>query len=112
MAPLHYRAGIIGLGMIGGADPVSARGTWAKRRRHGRHAFLAPSPAIPAYRSSLGAAGTKAGDGAFEERSGVKTYAAWRDMLEREALDLISVATYAPGARRDRRGVRGAWQSR
>ena len=32
----------------------------------------------------------------FTERSSVPTYASWQEMLEREQLDIVSVATYTP----------------
>jgi predicted dehydrogenase len=32
----------------------------------------------------------------FEERAGVRTYADWREMIETETIDIVSVATYTP----------------
>jgi len=63
--------------------------TWTAR-------ILAPLAGNPRIQVIAGSSRDEGRRRRFEERSGVKTYAAWRDMLEREALDLISVATYAP----------------
>ena len=94
MGKQKYRAGIIGLGMIGAADPVSAEmlgqsvegmdGThWGSLVAHERVEVVAGSSRDGWRRER------------FSKRSGAKVYADFREMLEREKLDIVSVATYA-----------------
>ena len=95
MADNTYRAGIIGLGMIGGADPVSAEaigqsvdgldGThFGALSEHGQVQVVAGSSRDVGRRER------------FAERSGATVYADYREMLEREKLDIVSIASYAP----------------
>lgn len=91
-----YRAGIAGLGMIGGADPVSAKaigqsvsdmdGThFSALSGNDRISIVAGSSRDPGRRER------------FAIRSdGATVYASLQDMLDHEQLDLLSIATYAP----------------
>jgi UDP-N-acetylglucosamine 3-dehydrogenase len=90
-----YRAGIIGLGFIGGADQVSGAALGQRvENLDGTHlAALKGQARIELICGSSRDAGRRQ---RFAERTGLKTYADWREMLEREALDIVSVATYAP----------------
>ncbi len=96
MTDSNYRAGIIGLGFIGAADQVSGDALGQRVEdlggshftafsRHSRVDLVAGSSRDPGRRER------------FAERSrGARTYADWKEMLERENLDIVSVATYAP----------------
>jgi predicted dehydrogenase len=108
-----YRAGIIGLGFIGAADQVSGDALGQQvRDLDGTH--LA---ALSGHRRIELAAGSSRDPGRrqrFAERTGCRTYADWQEMLQRERLDLVSVATYAPQHAEitvacARRGVRAVW---
>jgi len=95
MTHTTYRAGIIGLGFIGGADQVSGDaigqqlknldGTHADAlQSHDRVKLVAGASRDPGRRER------------FAQRSGATTYASWEEMLDKEALDIVSVATYTP----------------
>ena len=95
MSNATYRAGIIGLGFIGGADQVSGDalgqrvpdldGThFASLSNHPRVDLVAGSSRDPGRRER------------FAQRAGATTYADWNEMLAQESLDIVSVATYAP----------------
>ncbi len=95
MSNATYRAGIIGLGFIGGADQVSGDalgqrvpdldGThFASLSNHPRVDLVAGSSRDPGRRER------------FAQRAGAVTYADWNEMLDKEPLDIVSVATYAP----------------
>src|SRR6266542_3463138 len=90
-----YRAGIIGLGFIGGADQVSgdAIGQVVANLDGTHAAALSGHPRVALVAGSSRDAGRR---GRFAARTGARTYADWREMVEREALDVVSVATYAP----------------
>jgi predicted dehydrogenase len=90
-----YRAGIIGLGFIGGADQISGDALGQRvGDLDGTHRdALSHHPYIELAAGSSRDAGRRQ---RFTERTGRPTYADWRAMLERENLDLVSVATYAP----------------
>lgn len=90
-----YRAAIIGLGFIGAGDQVSGDALGQQvANLDGTHAqALTGHPRISLV------AGSSRDDGRrerFAARTGCRTYADWREMLEREELDIVSVATYAP----------------
>jgi UDP-N-acetylglucosamine 3-dehydrogenase len=95
MTKSTYNAGIIGLGFIGGADPVSGDAIGQKvADLDGTHLAALSGNA----RITL-AAGSSRDPGRrhrFEQRTGCRTYADWREMIARERLDIVSVATYAP----------------
>lgn len=91
----NYKAGIIGLGFIGGADPVSGDALGQKiSSLDGTHfVSLSENPRVEVVAGSTRDAGRRE---RFAERSGARTYADWREMLDTEALDIVSVATYSP----------------
>ena len=90
-----YRAGIVGLGFVGGGDQVSGDvlgqqvshldGTHQEAlSRHPRIDLVAGSSRDPGRRER------------FAQRTGARTYADWEELLAREDLDIVSVATYTP----------------
>jgi predicted dehydrogenase len=90
-----YRSGIIGLGFIGGADQVSgdALGQLVVDL-DGTHLYAMQNhPRVEIVAGSSRDAGRRE---RFEQRASASTYANWREMLEHEQLDIVSVATYAP----------------
>ncbi len=108
-----YRAGIIGLGFIGAADQVSGD-TLGQQVRDLDGTHLG---ALSGNRRIALAAGSSRDPGRRQrvaERTGCRTYEDWQEMLEREPLDLVSVATYAPHHAEitvacARHGVRAVW---
>lgn len=95
MTNTTYRAGIIGLGFIGGADQVSGDalgqnvvdldGThFASLSNHPRVNRIVGSSRDPGRRER------------FAQRASTTSYANWEEMLALESLDIVSVATYAP----------------
>jgi predicted dehydrogenase len=90
-----YRAGVIGLGMIGGADPISADALGQKvENMDGTHAVTYQrNPRVKLVAGSARDAGRR---DRFAARTGAKTYADWREMLDQEKLDIVSIATYSP----------------
>ncbi|MEX1233205.1 MAG: Gfo/Idh/MocA family oxidoreductase [Planctomycetaceae bacterium] len=89
-----YRAGIVGLGFIGAGDQVSGdRLGQNVSDLDGFHLqALQNHPAIDVV------AGSSRDDGRrerFAARTRANTYADWREMLTKEPLDVVSVATYA-----------------
>jgi predicted dehydrogenase len=89
-----YRAGIIGLGFIGAGDQVSGDALGQRvEDLDGTHASsLAGHPRIELVAGSSRDQGRR---DRFAQRTGARTYADWRELLEREELDIVSVATYA-----------------
>ncbi len=92
---ITYRAGIIGLGFIGAADQVSGDALGQRvGDLDGTHLdALSHHPRIELIAGSSRDEGRRQ---RFTQRTGRPTYADWREMLEREQLDIVSVATYAP----------------
>ncbi len=90
-----YRSGIIGLGFIGGADQVSGDVLGQRvESLDGTHLdAMLHHPLVELVAGSSRDAGRRA---RFAERTSARTYADWREMLAREQLDIVSVATYAP----------------
>ena len=90
-----YRGGIIGLGFIGGADQVS--GDALKQRvvdLDGTHLVAMQNhPRVEIVAGSSRDAGRRE---RFAQRTSARTYADWREMLQSESLDIVSIATYAP----------------
>ena len=96
MADLRYKAGIIGLGFIGAADQVSGDALGQRVEDLGGTHFTALSnnPRIDLVAGSSRDEGRRE---RFAKRSrGARIYSDWKEMLERENLDIVSVATYAP----------------
>jgi predicted dehydrogenase len=95
MTRSNYRGGIIGLGFIGGADQVSGDalgqrvadldGTHLEAMLNHSHVELVAGSSRDAGRRER-----------FAQHTSARTYADWHEMLEREKLDIVSVATYAP----------------
>lgn len=90
-----WRAGIIGLGFIGGGDQVSGDALGQQvSHLDGTHVeALSRNKRIQLVAGSSRDAGRRE---RFAQSTGCKTYADWRQMLARERLDMVSVATYAP----------------
>lgn len=89
------RAGIIGLGFIGGGDQVSAdRLGQSVADLDGNHReALTRHPRVQLVAGSSRDEGRRK---RFEERTRARTYAGWRQMLATEKLDLVSIATLTP----------------
>jgi len=92
---MAFRAGIIGLGFIGGADQVSGDALGQQvTDLDGTHLF-----ALQNHADVELVAGSSRDEGRrsrFAERTGARTYADWQEMIRKEELDIVSVATYAP----------------
>ena len=92
---MAFRAGIIGLGFIGGADQVSGDALGQEvTDLDGTHLF-----ALQNHADVELVAGSSRDEGRrerFAERTGARTYADWQEMIRTEELDIVSVATYAP----------------
>ena len=91
-----YKAAVIGLGFIGAADQVSGDALGQKvKDLDGTHAR-----ALAAHDRVTLVAGSSRDEGRrqrFAERMNVqRTYGDWREMLRREDLDVVSIATYTP----------------
>ncbi|MBI5760366.1 MAG: Gfo/Idh/MocA family oxidoreductase [Planctomycetales bacterium] len=90
-----YRAGIIGLGFIGGGDQVS--GDRVGQRLvdlNGNHReALSNHPRVQLMAGSSRDAGRRE---RFAQRTGARTYDDWRQMLATEQLEVVSVASFAP----------------
>ena len=95
MAEKQYRAGVIGLGMIGGADQVSGDALGQRvDGMDGTHTFAYQNePRIDLVAGASRDAGRRE---RYEKRTGATTYEHWRDMIANEGLDIVSVATYTP----------------
>ena len=95
MTDKTYRAGIIGLGFIGGGDQVSGdRLGQQVANLDGNHfEALSRNPRLKLVAGSSRDPGRRL---RFEERSGVRTYSDWNQMLAEEQLDFVSIASYAP----------------
>eukprot|EP01046_Picozoa_sp_COSAG06_P072733 COSAG06_NODE_21415_length_757_cov_2.393617_1_plen_164_part_01 len=97
-APQKFRAAIIGLGYIGGADQPSgdAIGGQQVDSLDGTHfACFTNHPAVELIAGSSRNQGRRE---RFEARAGggVTTYADWEEMLAAEKPDIVGVATYTP----------------
>jgi predicted dehydrogenase len=95
MADKTLQAGIVGLGFIGAGDQVSGdRLGQQVRDLDGTHASaLAGNPRISLVAGSSREQGRRE---RFAARTGALVFEDWRDMLARERLDIVSIATYAP----------------
>ena len=90
-----YRAGIIGLGYIGGADQVSgdALGQLVEDLDGTHVGALSKHPRIELVAGSSRDSGRRE---RFTERTGIPTFAEWQELIRQPALDIVSVATYTP----------------
>lgn len=91
----RYRAAIIGLGFIGGADPDSGRALGQRLQDlDGTHAeaYLA-SDRFDLVGGSSRDEGRRS---RFESRTGARSFADWRCMVDELRPDVVSVARYAP----------------
>lgn len=90
-----YQAAVIGLGFIGAGDQVSgdALGQQVAGLDGTHWGALSRNPRIRVIAGSTRDARRRE---RFTQRTGVKTYADWREMLAKEKLDIVSVATYTP----------------
>lgn len=95
MSATNYRAGVIGLGFIGGADQVSgdALGQRVEDLDGTHFGALQQHPNVSLMAGSSRDSGRRE---RFATRSNARTYADWREMLDAEKLDIVGVATYAP----------------
>ena len=95
MSNATYRAGIIGLGFLGGADQGSgdALGQRVPDLDGTHFASLFNQPRVDLVAGSSRDPGRRE---RFAQRAGATTYADWNEMLVQESLDIVSVATYAP----------------
>ena len=94
--PDTYNAAIIGLGFIGGGDQVSgdALGQRVEDLDGTHFSALSQHPRIELVAGSSRDEGRRQ---RFAERSGgYRTYSDWSELLDREQIDIASVATYAP----------------
>ncbi|MEY4941218.1 MAG: hypothetical protein RIQ93_2953 [Verrucomicrobiota bacterium] len=81
--------------MIGGADQVSGDALGQSvENMDGTHA--AAYQKHPRVQLVAGASRDAGRRERFAARTGAKTYASWREMIAAEALDVVSIATYAP----------------
>ncbi len=89
-----YRAGVIGLGFIGGGDQVSGDRIGQRvTNLDGNHReALSNHPCIELVAGSSRDATRRE---RFAERTSARTYEDWRQMLDAEKLDIISVASFA-----------------
>lgn len=94
MSKPTYQAGIIGLGFIGGGDQVSGDRIGQRvDQMDGTHReALSKHPRVALVAGSSRDAGRRE---RFQGLTGARPYADWREMLARERLDIVSVATFA-----------------
>lgn len=95
MAQATYRAGIIGLGFIGGGDQESGDRIGQKvANLDGTHReALTKNPRVELV------AGCDLDPGRrerFASRTSARTYDDWQQMIEQERLDIVDIATYGP----------------
>ena len=89
-----YKAGIIGLGFIGAGDQVSGDAIGQRvDDLDGTHMeALSGNPQVTLVAGSSRDQGRR---DRFEQRTGLRTYADWHDLIEKEDLDIVSIATNA-----------------
>jgi len=95
MTEQRYRAAIIGLGYISGADQISgdALGQSVNDLDGTHFEALSKEPRVELVAGSSRDEGRRE---RFAARSQARAYADWRQMLAHEKPDIVSVATYAP----------------
>ena len=95
----RYRAVIAGLGFIGAGDQVSgdALGQQVAQLDGTHAAALSGNPRVHLIAGSSRDAGRRERFAARHTKEpSLKTYADWREMLDRERPEIVSVATYSP----------------
>jgi len=92
---MQYKGAIIGLGFIGGADQVSGEALGQRvEDLDGTHLFaMLNHPQVELVAGSSRDEGRR---DRFAARTSARVYADWREMLDRESPDIVSIATYAP----------------
>lgn len=92
---MKYKGAIIGLGFIGGADQVSGDALGQRvEDLDGTHLFaMLNHPQVELVAGSSRDEGRR---DRFAARTSARVYADWREMLDRERPDIVSIATYAP----------------
>ncbi len=95
MTNTPYRAAVVGLGYIGGADQVSgdALGQLVEDLDGTHIEALAKHPKVEVVAGSSRDLGRRE---RFTERTGIRTYADWQEMIEKEDLAIVGNATYTP----------------
>ena len=95
MSQETYRAGIVGLGFIGGADQVSGDALGQQvRNLDGTHLHaLQEAARVELVAGSSRDLGRRE---RFAARTGARVFSDWREMLAAERPDIVSVATYTP----------------
>jgi predicted dehydrogenase len=94
MSHQTYRAGIIGLGFIGGGDQVSGDrlGQQVVNLDGTHREAFSNHPRVQLIAGSSRDAGRRE---RFAQRTNAKSYADWREMLAQEELDIVGVASFA-----------------
>ncbi len=94
MSTPQYRAGIIGLGFIGGGDQVSGDRLGQRvEDLDGTHReALSSHPRVQLVAGSSRDSGRRE---RFAQRTNARTYTDWRAMLAHEKLDIVGVASFA-----------------
>lgn len=95
-SPSRHRAVVVGLGFIGAGDQVSgdAIGGQQVSALDGTHSgALAGNARVHLVAGSSRDTGRRE---RFTQRTGLRAYADWRELLEREKPEIVSVATYSP----------------
>ena len=95
MSQPKLRAGIIGLGFIGAGDQVAGDRLGQKvADLDGHHrSALSNHPRVELVAGSSQDAGRRE---RFQQSTGARTYADWRQMLAAENLDIVSIASMTP----------------
>lgn len=95
MTPSKLRAGIIGLGFIGAGDQIAGdRLGQSVAHLDGHHrGALSGHPRVELV---TGSSRDPARRERFQQSSGARTYADWRQMLTVEKLDIVSIASMTP----------------
>jgi len=90
-----YRAAILGLGFIGGADQTSGDALGQRLENlDGTHwGAYSANPRIDVIAGSSRDSGRRS---RFAARSGARVYDDWRELLWKELPEIVSVASYAP----------------
>ena len=90
-----YKAAIIGVGFIGGADQVSGDilGQLVSNMDGTHYQAFDKHPCVEIVAGSSRDTGRRA---RFEKKSGAKTYVDWREMIDKETAQPVRVAFSTP----------------